>query len=87
MAVFLLNFVILPFSMLIIEGPVNSALASFHSCLYFVIVTQVTVGYGDILLMTIFGRLATLLVILAGVTTTALLLILFMKLMELGVSE
>lgn len=50
-------------------------------------VTQATVGYGDIVPISIFGRLVTLLIIMAGVTNTALLLILFMRLMELRGEE
>lgn len=62
-------------------------MSSFHSCLYFVVVTQATVGYGDIVPTSIFGRVVTLLIIMAGVTNTALLLILFMRLMDLRGEE
>lgn len=50
-------------------------------------VTQVTVGYGDVNVATIFGRMVAILIILVGVTNTSLLLILFMRLMELSNQE
>ena len=57
------------------------------SCLHFVLVTQVTVGYGDLNVLTIFGRMATIGIVLFGITYTSLLLILFVKEMELNAQE
>lgn len=51
------------------------------SCLHYTVVTQVTVGYGDVNVVTIFGRTISILCILIGVTSTSLLLIFFMRLM------
>lgn len=52
------------------------------ACLHYTVVTQVTVGYGDINAITIFGRTMAITCILIGVTSTSLLLIFFMRLME-----
>ena len=51
------------------------------------LVTQVTVGYGDLNVLTIFGRMATIGIVLFGITYTSLLLILFVKEMELNAQE
>lgn len=50
-------------------------------CVHFCVVTQVTVGYGNILVKTIFGRIVSIFCVLIGVTSTSLLLIFFMRLM------
>ncbi len=50
-------------------------------CIHFCVVTQVTVGYGNEVI-TIFGRILALLCIVVGVTSTSLLLIFFMRIME-----
>lgn len=51
-------------------------------CIHFCVVTQVTVGYGNIKVVTIFGRIVSIFCVLIGVTSTSLLLIFFMRLME-----
>jgi hypothetical protein len=46
-----------------------------------VFVGELTVGYGEIVVATIFGRLLTVLIIIVGATTTTLFLIYFVQLM------
>ena len=45
-------------------------------------VTQVTVGYGDIVVVTYWGRVIIVLSIIIGITTTSILLTFFMRVME-----
>jgi hypothetical protein len=79
---FSLNLIVLPTILLLIEGRVNQNLSTFMACLHLTVVTQVTVGYGNIGAETMFGRTALISFILIGVTSTSLLLIFFMRLME-----
>lgn len=66
---------------------VNTKLDSFIACLYYQVVTQVTVGYGDITVSTYIGRAIMAISIIIGITTTSILLIFFMRLMEQDSSE
>jgi multisubunit Na+/H+ antiporter MnhC subunit len=66
---------------------VNTKLDSFIACLYYQVVTQVTVGYGDITVSTYIGRAIMVLSIIIGITTTSILLIFFMRLMEQDSNE
>jgi voltage-gated potassium channel Kch len=52
------------------------------ACLHYTVVTQVTVGYGNVIVQTFLGRIVSISFILIGVTSTSLLLIFFMRLME-----
>jgi multisubunit Na+/H+ antiporter MnhC subunit len=51
------------------------------------VVTQVTVGYGDIIVITSLGRYLIIFSIIIGITTTSILLIFFMRLMEQDSNE
>jgi len=79
---FFFNIFILPMEFLLIEGSINSQMSNFMACLHYTVVTQVTVGYGDVNVITIFGRAISIICVLIGVTSTSLLLIFFMRLME-----
>jgi hypothetical protein len=48
---------------------------TFSACLHYNLVTQITVGYGDILTITIFGRIFSIICIIFGLTSTTLQLI------------
>jgi len=50
-------------------------------------VTQVTVGYGDITASTYIGRGVMVVSIIIGITTTSIILIFFMRLMEQDTNE
>lgn len=50
-------------------------------------VTQVTVGYGDINVITWIGRAIMVMSVIIGITTTSILLIFFMRLMEQDSNE
>lgn len=78
---FSLNLLFLPMFLLLIEGKINPDLGTFMSCLHYTVVTQVTVGYGNVLVSTILGRIASIAFVLMGVTSSSLLLIFFMRLM------
>lgn len=78
---FSLNLLFLPMLLLLIEGKINPGLSTFMACLHYTVVTQVTVGYGNILVKTFLGRIVSIAFILIGVTSTSLLLIFFMRLM------
>lgn len=60
---------------------------TFIACLYYQVVTQVTVGYGDITVNTTLGRGIMVVSIIIGITTTSILLIFFMRLMEQDSNE
>ena len=66
---------------------VNNKLDTFLACVYYQVVTQVTVGYGDIVVVTHLGRVIIVLSVIIGITTTSILLIFFMRLMEQDTSE
>ena len=55
--------------------------------MHFAVVTQVTVGYGNIVPITIYGRIISFACVLVGVTSTSLLLIFFMRMMEQSSQE
>lgn len=55
--------------------------------MYYQVVTQVTVGYGDITVNTPLGRGLMVVSIIIGITTTSILLIFFMRLMEQDSNE
>ena len=65
----------------------NKKLNNFIACVYYQVVTQVTVGYGDITVCTLLGRAIMVVSIIIGITTTSILLIFFMRLMEQDTSE
>jgi len=57
------------------------------ACVYYQVVTQVTVGYGDITVITTLGRVHVVLSIVVGITTASILLIFFMRFMEQDTNE
>lgn len=87
MVIFILNYLFLPLILMLVESKVNPKLTTFIACLYYEVVTQVTVGYGDIVVVTIIGRVICVFSILIGITTTSMLLIFFMRLMEQNTHE
>ena len=60
---------------------------TFIACIYYQVVTQVTVGYGDMTVITTLGRFIMVISIIIGITTASILLIFFMKLMEQDTNE
>ncbi len=65
----------------------NENLNSFIACIYYQMVTQVTVGYGDIIVITQLGRAIMVISVIIGITTTSILLIFFMRVMEQDSNE
>ena len=65
----------------------NSNLNTFIACVYYQVVTQVTVGYGDMTVSTHVGRAIMVISVIIGITTTSILLIFFMRLMEQDTNE
>ena len=82
MSVSVLNYLILPMAVLLTEGKINNQLDQFLACLHYVMVTQATVGYGNLNVITIYGRVICILCITVGVLNSSLVLILFMRAME-----
>jgi hypothetical protein len=65
-----------------IFSKVNTKLDTFIACLYYQVATQVTVGYGDIVVATDLGRFIMVVSIIIGITSTSIILIFFMRLMQ-----
>lgn len=70
-----LSMLMLPLAMYILEGPINNVFQNYYSCLYYFIISQSTVGYGDMYPVTILGRVVSMLMIIAGLFFTSLILI------------
>ena len=92
--IFIVNYLLLPLQLLLIEGyfsphfrSINPDLNNFVACVYYQVVTQVTVGYGDIVVITTIGRVFMVISIIIGITTASILLIFFMRLMEQDTNE
>ncbi len=65
----------------------NENLNSFIACIYYQMVTQVTVGYGDFIVITHLGRGIMVISVIIGITTNSILLIFFMRVMEQDSNE
>ena len=72
---YILAMLALPLAMNIIEGTINTKFADYYSCLYYFIVSQSTVGYGDMYPVTLLGRIISMIMIIIGLFFTSLILI------------
>lgn len=83
---YILAMLALTLAMNILEGPINSTFADYYSCLYYFIVSQSTVGYGDMYPVTILGRVISMFMIIVGLFFTSLVLIFIVEELKLSSS-
>lgn len=60
-------------------SPINPLLKDYSSCLYFAVVSESTVGYGDTNAVTFIGRCLAIVMIVMGNTFTSLVLIFIIR--------
>jgi Ion channel. len=56
-----------------VEFPVNPAVNTYEDSLWYVLQTLTTVGYGDIIPVTVLGRLTGVIVMLSAIVATSLI--------------
>lgn len=57
----------------LVEFPVNPAVNTYEDSLWYVLQTLTTVGYGDIIPVTVLGRLTGVIVMLSAIVATSLI--------------
>lgn len=80
---YILAMLALPLALNILEGPINPIFSDYYSCLYYFIISQSTVGYGDMYPVTILGRVISMLMIIIGLFFTSLILIFIVEELKL----
>ena len=83
MTIALVSMLLLPLAIYILEGPINPMFQDYFSCLYFFIVSQSTVGYGEMCAVTLLGRMISIFMVIIGLFFTSLVLIFIVAELEL----
>lgn len=84
---FLLTIIILSYTIKIIEGPVQSDYLKLENCVWNILVTMTTVGYGDMYPITSLGQVAIIIVSICGSLFTSILTVSLQSLLEMSIHE
>ena len=87
MLAFILILLCTGYSIRIFERPANNILDNYIDCLWYIIITMTTVGYGDITAKTVGGRIFSILSCLGGSFLTGMIIVTISNFLELETYE